>query len=92
MSWKMTEEPWRDNKGRKLIFRIKNSDNGTEKICGITDDAINEYFETNMTPENTKINFEKHQNSIINNTVTLIKNSKPNDQGDYILNTKNFMK
>ena len=41
----MTEEPWRDNKGRKLIFRIKNSDNGTEKICGITDDAINEYFE-----------------------------------------------
>ncbi|GJM01461.1 MAG: hypothetical protein DHS20C07_31400 [Methyloligella sp.] len=72
------------------MFRIRNKDNGAGEICGVTEKAINSYFETNDTPEDAERNLKKYHNHIISKVVVFIEKGRANSQGYYILGDRDF--
>ncbi len=89
--WEVNEK-WRDSKKENLMFRLKNTEIGDEKVCGVTQIAINDYYKTEDTLEEAEKNFEEHKDDIVKIAVRLISASETDGEGPYIITSGDFCK
>ncbi|AIA73372.1 hypothetical protein FF32_00520 [Halomonas campaniensis] len=82
-SWTVKEKWW-DHSREILHFRLADDD-GEKVICGITQIAINDYFQTEDTREAAEDNFDDNVELIVNLADSLIQNNASDDDGRYLI-------
>lgn len=68
--WKFLEDPWWDPSRRAVMFRAEKG--GQQKLCAISDTALNDYFQTEDTKDAALANYHNHKEMVHSLAVRMI--------------------
>lgn len=88
--WRLKKEPWWNPSTQSINFELSNGQ--IRHTCAISQDTLNNYYNTEDTQEAAFSNFDKDRDKIIDIAVKLIHNYEPNGDGIYFIKSNNIQK